>query len=360
MNKKTIERLRQQKEAREKQHRAPHTPPPTSDGTPAIPPLPSCGEDSAFSPLQSPPDAGFTIDSQSPSSFNLDSFSFQDSILPESGLGCMEDWLPTIPGGTIDSSSFPLYGGLTETHIEKETSNTNCAGILNGSNVGNEKSVWHNASATEIEFPSLFPCSPKSSRCDGVGTKSNNTFLSDRSTSSLLGSSCYHFPSGGCFSTLSNHLCTLQAIPQTSEQARAIDILLMQSQRIIPSMRSLFKCHHCMRDPQALFLVNMVLARLLKWSRVSICTYEKRSISAEVRLGKYQVSGDFGTTVAKMLIKTHLADLKATVHAFAVMCRQTGHGKADGAYLSQQAKGLETELNVLAERIEKASNTSTM
>lgn len=103
MNKKTIERLRQQKEAREKQHRAPHTPPPTSDGTPAIPPLPSCGEDSAFSPLQSPPDAGFTIDSQSPSSFNLDSFSFQDTILPESGLGCMEDWLPTIPGGTIES-----------------------------------------------------------------------------------------------------------------------------------------------------------------------------------------------------------------------------------------------------------------
>lgn len=115
-----------------------------------------------------------------------------------------------------------------------------------------------------------------------------------------------------------------------------------------------------MRDPQALFLVNMVLARLLKWSRVSICAYEKRSISAEVRLGKYQISGDFGTTVARMLIKTHLADLKATVYAFAVMCRQTGHGKADGVYLSQQVKGLETELNMLAERIEKPSNTSSI
>lgn len=115
-----------------------------------------------------------------------------------------------------------------------------------------------------------------------------------------------------------------------------------------------------MRDPQALFLVNMVLARLLKWSHVSICAYGKRCISAEVRLGKYQISGDFGTTVARMLIQTHLADLKATVHAFAVMVSQTGHGKADGAYLNQQAKGLETELNVLAEKIQKISNTGTM
>lgn len=103
MNKKTIERLRQMKEAREKQHLAPHTPPPTSDSTTAIPPLPSCEEDSAFSPLQSPPNAGLTLDSQSPSSFTLDSFSFQESIMPESGLGCMEDWLPTIPGESIEN-----------------------------------------------------------------------------------------------------------------------------------------------------------------------------------------------------------------------------------------------------------------
>ena len=103
MNKKTIERLRQMKEAREKQHLAPHTPPPTSDSTTAIPPLSSREEDSAFSPLQSPPNAGLTLDSQSPSSFTLDSFSFQESIMPESGLGCMEDWLPTIPGESIEN-----------------------------------------------------------------------------------------------------------------------------------------------------------------------------------------------------------------------------------------------------------------
>lgn len=115
-----------------------------------------------------------------------------------------------------------------------------------------------------------------------------------------------------------------------------------------------------MRDPQALFLINMILSRLLKWSRVSLCAYGKRCISAEVRLGKYHISGDFGTTVARMLIQTHLADLKTTVNAFAGMVSQIGHGKADGAYLSQQAKGIETELDILAEKIQKVPNNGSM
>lgn len=99
-----------------------------------------------------------------------------------------------------------------------------------------------------------------------------------------------------------------------------------------------------MRDPQALLLVNMVLARLLEWTRVSICAFGKGCISAEVRLGQYQISGDFGTRVARMLIQTHLADLKATIIIFAGMVGQAGHVKADGAYLSQKAKELETNL----------------
>lgn len=123
MNKKTIERLRQMKEAREKQHLELHTPP-TSDGTTAIPPLPSCDEDSAFSPLQSPPNAGLMLGSQSSPSFNLDSFSFQESIMPESGLGCMEDWLPTIPGESIENvpcsiTAFPLSISLTVPFVNR-------------------------------------------------------------------------------------------------------------------------------------------------------------------------------------------------------------------------------------------------
>lgn len=45
-----------------------------------------------------------------------------------------------------------------------------------------------------------------------------------------------------------------------------------------------------------------------------------------------------------MLIQTHLADLKATIIIFAGMVGQAGHVKADGAYLSQKAKELETNL----------------
>ena len=103
MNKKTIERLRQGKQSLEKNDLTIHTPPPTSDSTPAIPPLPSCDEDSAFSPLPSPSNVGNTIDSQDSSTFNPDSVPFQELISPESGLGCMEDWLPTIPGESIDN-----------------------------------------------------------------------------------------------------------------------------------------------------------------------------------------------------------------------------------------------------------------
>ncbi|KAJ5894541.1 hypothetical protein N7495_006232 [Penicillium taxi] len=189
-----------------------------------------------------------------------------------------------------------------------------------------------------------------------MDAKPSYPIIYDHSGPSSSKSSCHRSTSDGCFATLSKHLCTLQAIPQSSEQATAIDILLIQSQGIIPSMRSIFKCHHCMRDPQALFLVNMVLARLLKWSNFSICAYGKRFISAEVRLGKYQISGDFGTTVARMLVQTHLADIKAAILEFESM---VGHSqdKADGAYLSQQAKTLESELNMLAEKIQKISNS---
>lgn len=103
MNKKTIERLRQGKESMEKHDLTIHTPPPTSDSTPAIPPLPSCDEDSVFSPLPSPSNVGITLDSQGSSTFNPESLPFQELISPESGLGCMEDWLPTIPGESIDN-----------------------------------------------------------------------------------------------------------------------------------------------------------------------------------------------------------------------------------------------------------------
>lgn len=155
-----------------------------------------------------------------------------------------------------------------------------------------------------------------------------------------------------CFSTLSHHLCTLQATYSTSEHAQALDTLLIQSQHILPSIRSLSKCQTCLQDTQTLFLVNMVLSRLLKWTHASICTCETHCVSAEIRLGKFHGSTGMGMMVTRLLIRAYLAEFDKVVEVFGGMVSRIGF-REDGAYLGLQVRNFQMEVRGLMERIPK-------
>jgi hypothetical protein len=133
---------------------------------------------------------------------------------------------------------------------------------------------------------------------------------------SLATQSCISQSPCACFSTLSHHLCTLQATYSTTEHAQALGTLLIQPQQILPSIRSLSKCQICLRNTQTLFLVNMILSRLLKWTHASICTWETRCISAEIRLGKFHGSTSMGMIVTRLLIRAYLAEFDKVVEVF--------------------------------------------
>jgi hypothetical protein len=182
-------------------------------------------------------------------------------------------------------------------------------------------------------------------------TQANTCMLPAHSGSSLLNTSCSNSSSCTCFSTLSNHLCALQVTSPTSRQTRAIDILLIQSQRIIPSITSLFDCQYCMKETQSLFLVSMILSRLLRWSQVSIHAHGSRCVPAQVHLGRYHTSSEFGATVTRMLIQTHCMCLKTTVEAFQHEVGRIGCEDAERAYLTLQARNFQQEFEKLIEEL---------
>lgn len=91
-------------------------------------------------------------------------------------------------------------------------------------------------------------------------------------------------------------------------------------------MRHLLKCRSCTADTQALFLAMMVLSRLLEWSRSSLSA---RGVCAEVRLGRYRASGEFGTIVATMIIHKHLGEIKQTVAEFKKRVDEMPQGNPD-------------------------------
>ncbi|OAA63439.1 hypothetical protein SPI_03602 [Niveomyces insectorum RCEF 264] len=213
-------------------------------------------------------------------------------------------------------------------------------------------------------FPTLSRCFSKSPprRQAALPLYGCDSLLSPLSTPTHLDASAAAALSRcSCFSTLSNSLCELQAVAPTMKQALAIEVLLTQSQYTIPGIRALFKCHHCMRDAQGLLLANMVLSRLLHWTQLSLREHRAGQVAAQVRLGRYTASREFGLTVTKLLLGSHWADLKRTVDDFQQSVDQIGFGQDDRSYLTMQARNFQQELERLdgeAPRVVSAAGAS--
>ena len=153
-----------------------------------------------------------------------------------------------------------------------------------------------------------------------------------------------------CLSDLTTHLCALQSLSPSSDHAPGLDALLVQSQQIMPSIKNVFICQPCMRDTQVLLLVNMVLARLMKWAHISVCVCEARCIAADIRLGKYHASAEVGVTVTRMLFQMLLADFEKIVTLFGKTISHSGREEVDESYLSLQVRNLRADIERLTER----------
>ena len=105
-----------------------------------------------------------------------------------------------------------------------------------------------------------------------------------------------------------------------------------------------------MRDTQVLFLVNMVLARLMKWAHISVCVCEARCIAADIRLGKYHASAEVGVTVTRMLFQMLLADFEKIVTLFGNTISHSGREEVDESYLSLQVRNLRADIERLTEK----------
>ncbi|KAJ5366990.1 hypothetical protein N7541_000931 [Penicillium brevicompactum] len=337
LNKKTIERLRM----KEKQRQAPQTPPSTAgsvDVAEPIPPLPSCdspvavnvdlGPLSPSQPMPTPPDFGLGT-------------AFDDLIFPESQL---ESWLP-------ETTECFQTENPPDTQPRSPVQQANSHPTPRPSfSTGAASDDPHPTSSTLYRPLSFDSSACRSSRLAEPSSFGFNlplfTQQSVRPESRPCQSPCT------CFPTLSHHLCTLQATSSTTEHSQALDTLLIHSQRILPSIRTLATCQRCRRDTQTLFLVNMILARLLKWTHASICTCETRCVSADIRLGKYQAPGGMGLMVTRLLIQAYLAEFEKAVQMFEGTVSRVGCGD-DGAYLALQARTFQSEVRGLVERIAK-------
>lgn len=227
-----------------------------------------------------------------------------------------------------------------------------------------KSSFWRNTTFSQISgaidtsFSQLSSYSPKSTpsgqidrQCSGHGSI----------LSPYVGpSQPYTQPSSPCtcFAMLSSRLCELQALSTATEQTRAIDSLLVQSQSTIPYIKTLFKCHNCMRDTQGLLMATMVLSRLLTWTRLSLIDQEIGQISAQVRLGNFTGSRELGIMVTRLLLRTHWLDLKKTVERFQDRVDQIGYDKADRSYLATQAENFRLELKQFSEKVPDVSRPS--
>ncbi|CAI7591076.1 unnamed protein product [Penicillium bialowiezense] len=328
LNKKTIERLRM----KEKQRPAPQTPPSTAgsvDIPEPIPPLPSCDSPDATADLHLSPGQPIST----PPDFGLGT-SFDDLMFTDSQV---ESWLPETTD-CFQNPESPVQ--QTNTHPTPRPSFS----------TGVARDDPHPTAST-LYRPSSFDAfgcqSPQST--DPSSFAFNLPLFAQpslRPEPRPSQSPC------ACFQTLSHHLCTLQATCSTTEHSQALDTLLIHSQRILPSIRTLSACQTCRRDTQALFLVNMILARLLKWTHASICTCETRCVSADIRLGKYQAPGVMGVMVTRLLIQAYLAEFEKAVLMFEGSVSRVGCGD-DGAYLALQARNLQSEVRGLVERMSK-------
>nr|ABV48713.1 zinc finger transcriptional regulator [Trichoderma virens] len=177
-----------------------------------------------------------------------------------------------------------------------------------------DSSFWRNTTFSQISGaidPSFSQLSPYSSKSTPSGQIDRQCSNHASILSPYAGPSPPHtHPSSPCtcFAMLSSRLCELQALSIATEQARAIDSLLVQSQTTIPYIKTLFKCHNCMRDTQGLLMATMVLSRLLTWTRLSLIDQELGLISAQVRLGKFTGSRELGIMVTRLLLRTHWLD----------------------------------------------------
>ncbi|KAJ5407143.1 hypothetical protein N7465_008427 [Penicillium sp. CMV-2018d] len=250
-----------------------------------IPPFPSCDEHSELSD-----DALLKVGDQvtpTPAQFSLGSPSFED-LSPDTLCG-------SLPNGKLATRD-----GRRLFSKQPETEHTNRA--WDPMNMRLREDPQNASSISYKPLPlETFACpSPQSNESSPFGFTMPIT-----TGSSLTAQSCISKSPCACFSTLSHHLCILQATYSTTEHSQALDTLLIQSQQILPSIRSLSKCQTCLRDTQTLFLTH-----------ASICTCETRCISAEIRLGKFHGSTGMGIMVTRLLIRAYLAEFDKVVEVF--------------------------------------------
>ncbi|GFF56483.1 hypothetical protein IFM51744_08916 [Aspergillus udagawae] len=359
MNKKTIERLRRMREAQERDIRKSQGAAPTP---PAISSTSAAGSSSDARPdiLQLPSELGeFSVQIRSSEP------TFEAFFLPDECLLELENHWPSAaaesPSRTDqDNAQLPL----NDMTPQVENANTKQDARLTLDNIfcledgRHETSPRPSTTPSESSLASL-PSDPQllpvhqEVKTRGI---THSTLLTSRVyDNSVCGiTSCAHSPCA-CFSTATNHLCNLRTTPRSAEQFRSIDTLLIHSRRMLPSIRHLLKCRSCTADTQALFLAKMVLSRLLEWSRSSLSAY---GVCAEVRLGRYHASGEFGAIVATMIIQKHLGEIKKTVEEFKKKVDEMPQGNSDAAYLTLQVKGFEIELDGLVGRISNDSAVS--
>ncbi|GIJ84584.1 hypothetical protein Asppvi_003431 [Aspergillus pseudoviridinutans] len=352
MNKKTIERLRRMREAQETEiHKAQGAAP----TPPAISNTSAAGSSSDARPdlLQLPSELGeFSgqIRSSEPT--------FEEFFLPDECLLELDNHWPSTaaesPSRTDqDNSQLPLNAIAPQV----ENANTKRDARPTLDNISCLEDGRHGISPRPSTTPSesslaslpldpqVLPVHQESKR---QGITHSTLLTSPIYDNSVCGiTSCTHSPCA-CFSTATNHLCNLRTTPRSAEQFRSIDTLLIHSRRMLPSIRHLLKCRSCTADTQALFLAKMVLSRLLEWSRSSLSAY---GVCAEVRLGRYRASGEFGAVVAAMIIQKHLGEIRQTVEEFKKKVDEMPQGNSDAAYLTLQAKAFEIELDGLVGRV---------
>ncbi|KAL4949382.1 hypothetical protein BDW69DRAFT_188380 [Aspergillus filifer] len=361
MNKKTIERLRRFNEAAGQATQPQHalrTPPPTAGShaqsprpsTTVIPPLPSSGDDSILDMDLASRATRDAAGSNSSTNIDLESPLVQNLVFSNGDPESIDTWFLDMTGTCFEDKSFMPAGNNADDPLKA------------GPNPASDRisAHLHERPAFQAPFdPCLSPVHRKSSTSQDFTRQSSAKIGSIGAYPNITEQSSPRgpLPPCLCFSTLSNHLCTLQALSSTPDyQSQALDALLVQSQPIILSVEKLFKCQGCTQDTHVLFLVNMILSRLLKWTAGSVCAWETRRSSAEIRLGKYLASAEISVTVTQMLLQRFLSDFEKIVGVFEGTVGQLGHGEADGAYLSLQARNIRLELGRTMERSMRPSS----
>ncbi|KGO62213.1 hypothetical protein PEX2_012490 [Penicillium expansum] len=288
---------------KEKQSPAPQTPPSTAgsmDAPETIPPLLSCNEHSELNQAASPKTGDQST--RTLPDFSLGSPSFESLIFSEE-VSQMESWLPDIAADCFQNDMNPH-----EILSKPEAQDTNRAS--DPMNMRSREDPQNSSSTSYKPVPSgTFTCpSPQSNE------SSPFSFTIPITTGPSLNTQSYiSQKTCSCFSTLSHHLCTLQATSSTPENSQALDTLLIQSQKILPSIRNTVSGEH---DP---IPTPKMDARLDLYMRDAL-----------------HFSGDPAWVV----------------EVFGGTVNRVGFGE-DGAYLGLQARNFQMEVRGLMNRIPK-------